>query len=1031
MIRRNGISFSFFLFITLFSFPAIAQPRSGDALLQINPGGHLSQISEAVTTTDGKFIITTSTDKTICIWDVQQKKIIEQIRGPKSVFNQGKLYALAISPDNRLLAVGGFLAIGTETDGDQAGQIRIYDFANRKQVLRFKAHSNVVTSLRFSADGKYLVSGANDSTIASWKVSGTIDKPAVSLVKKVVREDFYVEDIQVSGNAVFVTDRKGVNKYSLPSLELVSASSQYSSDMYCIAINRSSNTVAMVSFDQLVISDTALKEKQVIELGNYSNRVAISPGGNYIITEGEKSTVQLYSREASQFVKTISADFKGGNTMLGMGFLSNSSFYVAGGRANIMQFYRIDGSKNSTSIKTDSVLAGSGRAFNAISVHEKKLALRSLEKYEGWFDYSLLPEAGKLMPFQLSDSSKYPFFKRYEKGSLSVSVNNSGTEMYIYSGNTLTGTVKRDGGSGYGHNAVTITKNNWIISAGSAGFLTLYDSLGTARASFVGHEGDVLDIIESGDGNFLYSTGADQTTRMWDLREVKGDLEFKSYDQLDLTWKNFFKNYFPEYDFTKPGEMKRVYERLLSMGSKENADFLLIPQQLEPRLNIFIAKNNEWVIWNNKGYFKASPNGASYIGWYVYKGEDQNAEFYTADKLFDNYYRPELINQLALSEENTAAILGKAGNIAKTSIAQQVSNMPVLKLAAPSVNEKALQKNISLVIDVENKDFISELLLFQNGKRITVSPDIFRGISLPSISIPVELVTGENTFIVSALNQSRVETTPLKFSIAFAGAKATSSLYILAVGIDKYKNSRYNLNYAKADARGIAAQLAFSSSKIFKDIIVDSLFDENATAENMAERINRLKHQIKPEDVFLFYYAGHGIMNDPADGSKADFYLVLHKVTQMQGNDEGLKTNGLSASRLRDLLLEVPAQKQLILFDACNSGGALTTFTRGAAEEAAIFQLARSTGFTVLASTNQEQLAAELKDLKHGIFTYAIINGLKGEADLKKDGKITVKEIELYLNEIIPVLSEKYKGVQQYPQSFSRGMDFPLTISLN
>ena len=131
------------------------------------------------------------------------------------------------------------------------------------------------------------------------------------------------------------------------------------------------------------------------------------------------------------------------------------------------------------------------------------------------------------------------------------------------------------------------------------------------------------------------------------------------------------------------------------------------------------------------------------------------------------------------------------------------------------------------------------------------------------------------------------------------------------------------------------------------------------------------------------------------------------------------------------MLLEVPAQKQLILFDACNSGGAVTAFTRGGGEEAAIFQLARSTGFTVLASTNQEQLAAELKDLKHGIFTYAIINGLKGEADLKKDGKITVKEIELYLNEIIPVLSEKYKGVQQYPQSFSRGMDFPLTISLN
>ncbi|MBL0273805.1 MAG: caspase family protein [Chitinophagaceae bacterium] len=93
-----------------------------------------------------------------------------------------------------------------------------------------------------------------------------------------------------------------------------------------------------------------------------------------------------------------------------------------------------------------------------------------------------------------------------------------------------------------------------------------------------------------------------------------------------------------------------------------------------------------------------------------------------------------------------------------------------------------------------------------------------------------------------------------------------------------------------------------------------------------------------------------------------------------------------------------------------------------------MFQLARSTGFTVLSSTSQEQFASEMKALGHGLFTYALLNGLNGEADLKKDGKITVKEIELYINEVIPSLSEKYKGSQQFPQSFSRGMDFPLTI---
>jgi hypothetical protein len=354
--------------------------------------------------------------------------------------------------------------------------------------------------------------------------------------------------------------------------------------------------------------------------------------------------------------------------------------------------------------------------------------------------------------------------------------------------------------------------------------------------------------------------------------------------------------------------------------------------------------------------------------------------------------------------------------------------MPVLRLRSPVLPATVTQKNLRLSFDTEHPEFISEFLLFHNGKRVPVNTEALRGGVTGDRSIGVELVAGENIFTASLLNKNKVETTPIQFRISYTGVQATSSLYILAVGIDKYRNSRYNLNYARADARGISNLLQESAGRIFKSITIDSLFDEQATIANITERINTLKSTIRPEDVFLFYYAGHGIMNEPAEGTKPDFYLVLHPVVQMVGNEEMLRKNGLAAKGLRELLVEIPAQKQLVIFDACNSGGAMNVFTRGAGEEAAISQLARSTGFTVLASTNQEQNAAELNELKHGIFTYALLKGLEGDADLMKDGKITVKEIELYLNEIIPVLSEKYKGIQQFPQSFSRGMDFPIIL---
>ena len=96
------------------------------------------------------------------------------------------------------------------------------------------------------------------------------------------------------------------------------------------------------------------------------------------------------------------------------------------------------------------------------------------------------------------------------------------------------------------------------------------------------------------------------------------------------------------------------------------------------------------------------------------------------------------------------------------------------------------------------------------------------------------------------------------------------------------------------------------------------------------------------------------------------------------------------------------------------------------AEERAVAQLARSSGVVVLAASESEQFAAEVPKIGHGVFTYALIAGLGGEADGGKDGKVTVRELEAYLNDRVPELTTQYRGSPQYPTSFSRGQDFPL-----
>ena len=150
----------------------------------------------------------------------------------------------------------------------------------------------------------------------------------------------------------------------------------------------------------------------------------------------------------------------------------------------------------------------------------------------------------------------------------------------------------------------------------------------------------------------------------------------------------------------------------------------------------------------------------------------------------------------------------------------------------------------------------------------------------------------------------------------------------------------------------------------------------------------------------------------------------------MYGDPGLLAEKGVSRKDLEDWCAKVPARKQLMLLDTCQSGGLVDAFAmRGVAEEKAIVQLARATGTVVIASTGAEAYARESKDIGHGIFTKVVLDGLgDGKADADKDGKITVKEIDTYINEAVPELSKKLTNTPQYPTSYSRGQDFPIGI---
>lgn len=127
----------------------------GQPILQIDSGGHMAVIRDIFFTHDDNTLISASDDKTVRVWDIASGKTLRILRGQIGPGHEGKIFAAALSPDNRWLAIGGY-----STDDS----IRFIDLLSGQVVRLLKGHRGIISALAFSADSRRLVSGSFDKT---------------------------------------------------------------------------------------------------------------------------------------------------------------------------------------------------------------------------------------------------------------------------------------------------------------------------------------------------------------------------------------------------------------------------------------------------------------------------------------------------------------------------------------------------------------------------------------------------------------------------------------------------------------------------------------------------------------------------------------------------------------------------------------------------------------------------------------------------------------------------------------------------
>jgi WD40 repeat protein len=419
-----------------------------------------------------------------------------------------------------------------------------------------------------------------------------------------------------------------------------------------------------------------------------------------------------------------------------------------------------------------------------------------------------------------------------------------------------------------------------------------------------------------------------------------------------------------------------------------------------PLLALFMHRDGKrWVLWTPEGYYDASAGGEDLIGWYVNRGLDSAADWFSAGRFREHYYRPDSVETVLRTihaEQAQPALAAPAlppvVRILSPHSGQAVTQSPVeIRYSVRSPSGKAVT-GVEVRVDGRPLPNLPIAKGFDGG------PANVEGEREASVAVPLTKTARISLIARAGDRFSEAETVELIWKGPAEANPQKPRLYVLAIGVNRYRDHAIpELKFASVDAGDVAAAFKPQEGRIYREVIARVLRDEEATLNNVQQGLDLIAHETSGNDVALVFMAGHGT-NEPG---KYYFLPVDTDINRLQQTAEPQDAIRKSLSGIQGTAL--------FFFDTCNSGSVMRGPRLPKPDINGVMNdfASAENGIVVFAAADGKENSFEWEPWGHGAFTKALLEALSGQAEFFRGRReITVAGLELWLSDRVRELTD-------------------------